>query len=621
MKINILSSEIYNKISAGEVVERPASVVKELFENSIDGGADKIFIEVKNGGISEIIVRDNGCGIAPEDVENAFLPHATSKIKKEEDLFAITSLGFRGEALASIASVSKIEISSKTEDFDYGIVMNLVGGKIVEKNEKGMETGTTIKVKDLFFNTPARLKFLKKPKSEEREITYLVSRLILANPNISIRYTVDERIVYNTFGNGLAEAMYIIYGKETYDNLLEVDFTAGEISVFGYIARPTHCKPNRSYQTLFVNNRLVTNYLVSSAVQDAVEGFIMKGKFPLFALNLSIPHDSVDVNVHPSKQEVKFENTSKIYGIINSAIYKAVSSANFIQTDNVLKTEKEDPKKPVNLQKIGESEGFSFSTFISKSVGSQNLVLRDGSKSSLAKIMAEKMREKKDQEEIVLEEVEIKRDQSVEKDREKTSYLQSEIDGVFNNVKIIGTLFDTYILVESENSMLILDQHAAHERQLYDGIMKEFKENTISTQNMLIPYILNVNLKEKDFILENIDNLKAFGFDISEFGESVFKISAVPYILQNINLKKFFDSILQEINSLMKKPAAFIDDVFARKACRAAIKGGDKISEEEILILLKSFIENNNVLLCPHGRPIVLEFSKYEIEKWFKRIV
>ena len=286
MGINLLPSQIYNKISAGEVVERPASVVKELVENSIDGGATKITVEVFDGGIKKIVVSDNGCGIEPEDVEKAFLPHATSKISNEEDLASIASLGFRGEALASISAVSKVELISKTENNDYGIVLKIEGGVFGEKHEIGANEGTRMTVSDLFFNTPARLKFLKKPKSEEHEITTLIEKFIMANPTISFRYVVDEKIVYNTFGNGLAEAMYIIYGKETYDNLLEVNYERNGIIVSGFIARPTHCKPNRTYQTLFVNGRVVTNYMVSSAVQDALESYIMKGKFPLFPLKV-----------------------------------------------------------------------------------------------------------------------------------------------------------------------------------------------------------------------------------------------------------------------------------------------------------------------------------------------
>ncbi|MDD4110995.1 MAG: DNA mismatch repair endonuclease MutL [Clostridia bacterium] len=638
MGINILSSEIYNKISAGEVVERPASVVKELVENSIDGGATKIIVEIANGGIAKISVRDNGVGIEPEDVEKAFLPHATSKIAKEEDLSIIASLGFRGEALASIAAISNVEMISKTDNYDFGVCIRISGGNILEKKELGAERGTKVEVNDLFFNTPARLKFLKKPKSEEGEITNLISKLILANPNLSIRYIVDEKIIYNTFGNGLAEALYIIYGKETYDNLLEVNYTSGDISLNGYIARPTYCKPNRTYQTLFVNNRLVTNYMISSAVQDAVDGFIMKGKFPLFALNLTVPYASVDVNVHPSKQEVKFENSNKIYGIVNSAIYKTVSSTNFIQSgENVIKGENEN--KEVNLeslQKLENKEGFSFSNLIKNTDDEKNNLNLKQDNSTISKIIYEKYlkntekieknNEILEKNENLLQEVDISSENNYIKNDFKIenkiiNYNQNKIEEVFDKFKIVGVIFNTYILIEKDDLFFIIDQHAAHERQLYDKIMLEMNSNEISTQTMLAPFLLHVNNKEKDFILENINSLINFGIDITEFGENTFKISAVPYLLSDINLKNFFDSILKDINSLMKKPIAFINETFTRKACRAAVKGGDKLSENEIAILLDGFVKNNNVLLCPHGRPIVVKFSRTDIEKWFKRIV
>ena len=331
MGINILSEEVFNKISAGEVVERPASIVKELVENAIDAGASKIGIEVFDGGIKQIIITDNGSGIEPEDVDKAFMPHATSKIKVSEDLENIASLGFRGEALASIASVSQIEMTTKTENNDFGVKICLSAGKKQEKVEVGATTGTKIIVKNLFFNTPARLKFLKKPKTEEGEITHLVGKMILANPTISFRYSVEGKIIYNTFGNGLAEALYIVYGKEVYDNLVEVNRESGNIAIRGYIARPTLSKPNRSYGTLFVNGRLVNNYMIFSAITDALDGYLMKGKFPLFALNLTLPFEDVDVNVHPSKQEVKFANPGKIYGFVSNAIFESMQNVSFVQ--------------------------------------------------------------------------------------------------------------------------------------------------------------------------------------------------------------------------------------------------------------------------------------------------
>lgn len=627
MGINILPSEIYNKISAGEVVERPASVVKELVENSIDGGATKITVEIFEGGIKKIIVSDNGTGIEPEDVEKAFLPHATSKISSETDLFSIASLGFRGEALASIAAVSQVELVSKTENNDYGISFKINGGVPESKSEVGFEKGTRISVSNLFFNTPARLKFLKKPKSEEGEITPLIAKIILANPTLSIRYIVDNRIVYNTFGNGLAEAMYIIYGKETYDNLLEVSYNCDDISVSGYIARPTFAKPNRTYQTLFVNGRVVSNYMISSAVQDAVDAYIMKGKFPLFALNISIPFEQVDVNVHPSKQEVKFENSGKIYGIVNSAIYKAVSNANYIQETTIF----EDPVKSANEPETSKNNSsFELAKLLQEHASKTNegTILRS-SDSTLSKILAEnlnnnlnKNEEKIDLNQIKLEEVEISPiipEKNEEKITEKIE--QNIIPEFFEKYKIIGVLFETYILIEQDDLFYIIDQHAAHERQLFDKFSKEVEEGGLTLQSLLVPYVFSANLKETEFLENNLDALNSSGIEIIPFGENTFKVSAVPSILSQMNLKEFFSSILEETTGLSRKTNEALKNKIARHACRSAVKAGDKLSEGEIDVLLKSFKENKNVLLCPHGRPIVVVFKKTEIEKWFKRIV
>ena len=614
MGINILPSEIYNKISAGEVVERPASVVKELVENSIDGGATKITVEIFEGGIKKIIVSDNGTGIEPEDVEKAFLPHATSKISSETDLFSIASLGFRGEALASIAAVSQVELVSKTENNDCGISFKINGGVPESKSEVGFEKGTRISVSNLFFNTPARLKFLKKPKSEEGEITSLIAKIILANPTLSIRYIVDNRIVYNTFGNGLAEAMYIIYGKETYDNLLEVSYNRDEISVNGFIARPTFAKPNRTYQTLFVNGRVVSNYMISSAVQDAVDAYIMKGKFPLFALNISIPFEQVDVNVHPSKQEVKFENPGKIYGIVNFAIYKAVSNANYIQETTIF----EEPVKSANEP---ENSKTNSSFELAKLLQEHATKFNEGttlksSDSTLSKILAENLNNNLNQ--IKLEEVEIS---PIIPEKNKEIIQQNIIPEFFEKYKIIGVLFETYILIEQDDLFYIIDQHAAHERQLFDRFSKEVEEGGLTLQSLLVPYVFSANLKETEFLENNLDALNSSGIEIIPFGENTFKVSAVPSILSQMNLKEFFSSILEETTGLSRKTNEALKNKIARHACRSAVKAGNKLSEGEIDVLLKSFKENKNVLLCPHGRPIVVVFKKTEIEKWFKRIV
>ena len=610
MGINILPEDVFNKISAGEVVERPASIVKELVENSIDAGATKISIEVFDGGLREIIITDNGSGIEPDDIEKAFMPHATSKIQKSEDLENIASLGFRGEALASITAVSQVEMITKTENHDFGVQISYSGGKFQEKNEIGAANGTKIVVKNLFFNTPARLKFMKKPKSEEGEITHLLSRLILANPSVSFRYSADGKIIYNTFGNGLAEALYIVYGKDVYDNLIEINSESGDMSIRGYIARPTLAKPNRTYGTLFVNGRLVNNYMIFSAITDALEGFIMKGKFPLFALNLNLPFEDVDVNVHPSKQEVKFANPGKIYGFVSNAIYKAVSNVNFIQ--NITNEEKDvqpvEEVKEENLTTLSKDEGSSFSYIM-------NITNKSSTEDKFANQPSKLV-------EIAIEENEkIKPEESVSQQNFATSLPvneQTKVEEVFNHFEIIGVIFNTYIILQKGEFVYFIDQHAAHERQLYDKIMASVEQNEVTTQSLFMPIEIGINEKESSFLTENQEKFKNFGFNFTIF-DNVLKIVAIPYIISNMNIKDFFDSVFAEIDSFANKPLSYINERFTQLACKSAVKAGNVLSKQEISILLDRFAQNGHVLLCPHGRPIVLQLSRNEIEKMFKR--
>lgn len=613
MGINILPEDVFNKISAGEVVERPASIVKELVENSIDAGATKISIEVFDGGLREIIITDNGSGIEPEDIEKAFMPHATSKIQKSEDLENISSLGFRGEALASITAVSQVEMITKTENHDFGVQISYSGGKFQEKNEIGAANGTKIVVKNLFFNTPARLKFMKKPKSEEGEITHLLSRLILANPSVSFRYSADGKIIYNTFGNGLAEALYIVYGKDVYDNLIEINSESGDMSIRGYIARPTLAKPNRTYGTLFVNGRLVNNYMIFSAITDALEGFIMKGKFPLFALNLNLPFEDVDVNVHPSKQEVKFANPGKIYGFVSNAIYKAVSNVNFIQNitneeKDVQPVEEVEEVKEENLTTLSKDEGSSFSYIM-------NIINKSSNGDKFANQPSKLV-------EIAIEENEkIKPEESVSQQNFATSLPvneQTKVKEVFNHFEIIGVIFNTYIILQKGEFVYFIDQHAAHERQLYDKIMASVEQNEVTTQSLFMPIEIGINEKESSFLTENQEKFKNFGFNFTIF-DNILKIVAIPYIISNMNIKDFFDSVFAEIDSFANKPLSYINERFTQLACKSAVKAGNVLSKQEISILLDRFAQNGHVLLCPHGRPIVLQLSRNEIEKMFKR--
>lgn len=627
-KINVLDKSIFNRIAAGEVVDKPASVVKELVENSIDAGATKINIEIKEGGIKKIVVSDNGCGIEPEDMVKAFLPHATSKICTTNDLDKIGTLGFRGEALSSIASVSKVQMISKVREFDMGSEITLEGGEIISQSEKGASDGTYIAVTDLFYCVPARAKFLRKPKTEEGDITNIISRLILANPNIQIKYTADDKLVYYSSGNGIEEAIYAIYGNNILDNLIKVEFSSYDklMHFSGYICKPTFSKPNRTYQTLIINGRYVINQQISTAIYKAYENFLMKGNFPFFVLYVTLPLDKVDVNVHPNKQDVKFEKSGEIFSLVVNAISEILYDLNHVKSieeesnvpEEIISTPLEEITNvhesisKVNYVEIKErvfdNDKFNeirdnLNSFISNSSSrSTSFASDDGFSYSMAKRAYENMQQQ--------------------------SFLNKSIDDEeetlpeLHDFKIIGTLFNTYILVEQEKNLLMIDQHAGHERLLYDRFKKDFEENTLVAQPLLVPYVLNLNYQEWVFIHDNLSILFSLGFDIEEFGNNSFKVNSVPVLLRDINIAEFFNSVLHDINNnISLKKTDLMEEYLAKSACRSAVKANDILSRGEVDILLNQLSTPDQVLLCPHGRPIVLRITHTEIEKWFKRLV
>ena len=634
-KINILDSYIYNRISAGEVVERPASVVKEAVENSIDAGAKNITIEIKCGGKKLIKIVDDGCGIDYEDLEKAFLPHATSKISKIDDLDSIKTMGFRGEALATIASVSKIELISKTENCDYAGKICLEGGKILSKTECGAPEGTTFIIKDLFFNTPARLKFLKSDKQEESFITNIINKLLLANNNVNFKYIVDNKIIYNSTISGLKNKIYTIYGKETFDNLIEINATKDNLKLSGYISMPSFCKANKTYQTLLVNNRYVVNSLISTAVHNAYENFLMKGKFPFFVLNFAIDYEKVDVNIHPSKMEVKFDETGKIYSFFYSTILNALNENNcptafenlVDEGNNIEPLCDEKSLDTMNATYSKDIKGFSFSDLsnIKNEINSITMSNEFEAKSdkNVSKLasnffdfegedFSENKNLKKNNENLNL--FNIKNENNLDLTE------NNDISSVALGYKIVGTVFNTYILIESNNLLYIIDQHAGHERVLFDNFMKDFEDKKIVSQPMLIPYIFNVNEEEKLLIKANRETISSIGFSIEEFGYNTYKIDSIPSILSDINLEEFVFDVLKDINKISSTNNA-IKDYFAKKACKAAVKAGQDLTREEIDYLLNEILSKKTILLCPHGRPICITMKKDDFEKMFKRIV
>lgn len=657
-KINILSKDIYNKIAAGEVVEKPASVVKELVENSIDAGATNISIDILSGGISKIRVSDNGCGIELEDFDKVFLPHATSKVKSIDDLSNIGTLGFRGEALSSIASVSNVTLASKVDNCSEGYQVKVSGGEMGETLPIGATTGTYIVVEDLFFNIPARKKFLRKPKLEENDITNYVSRLILANPSISFKYTADNKIIYQSFGTGLYDAIYSIYGKSIVDNIFEVNFEKGDFKFSGYLGKPTFSKPNRTYQTLIINGRYVINQTISTAVYKAYENFLMKSNFPFYVLNLEIPLDKVDVNVHPNKLEIKFEDSNSLFGIVYSEIAKLLYTIN--NTKKIVPDEDESSLDITKLTTIDNKEGSQYSpssnidsdeikeVSLSSDVEyevnkteveleelknniqnnkNENIVIPYSSSSSLTfKIAQNKALIQEEYSSNTMQN--IQDDNNIEKINttqilERFEKLKSTQNTFMqSNFKIVGSIFDTYIIVEIENKLLLIDQHAGHERLMYDKFTHELEIKEVAIQPLMIPYILETNYLEASFINDNIDIIRDLGYEIEEFGANSFKISTMPLLFENVSIDKIFDEILSDIdNKLVLSKSSTIKDYIAKKSCKSAVKGNTPLSKNEVEELVNKLTEPNQVLLCPHGRPVMVELEKKDIEKWFKRIV
>jgi len=632
-KINILDKSVYNLIAAGEVIERPSSVVKELVENSIDAGATNITIEIQDGGISYIKVSDDGCGITKEDMHIAFLPHTTSKIKNADDLYNIGTLGFRGEALSTITAVSKVTMISKTKEEDFGNIIKIDGGEILKEEPIGCVDGTTIISEDLFYNIPARRKFLKKAKQEEGEITNIISRIILANPNISFKYIANEKTIYNSNGNGLFDAIYSIYGKDVVDNLVSINVEKNGMKLSGYIGKTNFTKPNRTYQTLIVNGRYVVNQTISTAIYRAFENYIMKNNFPFFVLNFKIDNDKVDVNVHPNKLDVKFSNSNEIFEFVLVEISKALIDSINVTNLVLTNTEKEEKKPELDLSKLqtlGESEGINYIS--NKDFAMQEVSVGETEKKPIIEYNTI-IEYAKPREEFINTTNKLKSPTQVEffanikneetkASNEILEKPQENSDVVLKDYKLVGTLFDTYIIIQFKDYIYLIDQHAGHERILFDKFMEDYEKEELVVQPLLIPYILKVNNQEKFYINENLENLKTLGFEIDEFGDDCYKISSIPIIIKNLQLSAFFGEILKDLSNpyLNLNEDDIVRDFIAKTACKNAIKAYDKLDDSQITYLL-NLLDDTKVLLCPHGRPIILKITEKEIEKWFKRIV
>lgn len=661
-KINLLDSSIYNLIAAGEVVERPASVIKELIENAIDAGAKNITVSIRDGGISFMQVSDDGVGIDEDDIKNAFMPHATSKIKTANDLESIATLGFRGEALASIASVSKVTVISKTKEQDVGTKLEVFGGKFGNIIKTASNVGTTMTVEDLFYCVPARAKFLKKPKAEEQEITNIVSRTILAHPEINFIYMVNDKKILSSLGSTKKEALYSIYGKEAVTETLEVKASREGVSVDGFVGKPTYSKSNRTYQTLIINGRYVVNLTVQTAVANAYGDFLMKRQYPFFVLYLNVPIDEIDVNVHPNKLDVKFLKSNLVYSVVFEAVSRALNQMDYIKQIDAetntsfgfsrsvgSNTSAQVDKMGVNLNPfsanldlVGDKEKDTLSDIVMDSMLTEfkeNDVLNDnfGTGSRLLEKINDKIMHNDSTafessnyksnkgdpvrvggdiyKSVQAEMPSFKIEEFVKPQVQLQNFIEEEIIN-------IGKIFNTYLIIQWGNNMYLIDQHAGHERIRYDKLKAEYENGSIVIQPMLIPYVLTVNSEDSKIIEANLEAIRSVGFDIEEFGDNSYKISAVPVIVDGIDFDKFFSMFLAEkLNKQKITEADLVKENIMQMACKSAVKGGDDLSKSEIELLLREMKEQNVVLFCPHGRPVIVRITKNEIEKWFKRIV
>ena len=657
-KINILDDITINKIAAGEVVERPSSVTKELIENSIDANSTQIVIDITDGGKKQIRITDNGSGILSSEVDKSFLRHATSKIKEIDDLYDLYSLGFRGEALASIASVSRLEMITKTKEEPIGTKVILEGGKEILKEPVGTKNGTTIIIKDLFFNTPVRQKFLKSTHAETINISDLINKLAIGNTHIQFKYINNGKLMLNTPGDGkLLSVIRSIYGKEIVENLIEIDDKGECCSISGYIGNNNIYRSNKNLQHIYINNRFVKSKIILDAINEAYKSIIPINKHGVCFLNININPTKIDVNIHPTKMEIKFENDKDLYIEIRDLLKRKL-----LNTALIGKYESYDRKpiisesKEAYLVKNEETSNTVISNKINKTMPIEEL--DDNNKFMSFEEALSKENNKKDnkeslnsvdkKEDIKLQPLESKKgeyfiDGNIDLSKSFTfdelEYL-SNVDNKSNDIEIIkeenpiknenrfsitdfrvvGSILNTYIVLEKNDAMYLLDQHAAHEKVLYEEYMKKFKNHKIDMQMLLDPIVVEISNVDMLKVESNLDLFLKFGFEIELFGNNHIMIRGVPTIFGNPESEKFILQIIDNIEDL-KNSYDLKGDKFASMACRAAIKANDKIHTMEMKKLLSQMELCENPFTCPHGRPTIVEISKKEIEKMFKRIM
>lgn len=636
-RINLLSQNTIDQIAAGEVVERPLSVVKELTENAIDAGANAITVEIKEGGISLIRVTDNGCGIEKDQVQKAFLRHATSKIQTIEDLARTESLGFRGEALSSIAAVAQVEVITKTADSLTGIRYAIAGGREEEPEEVGAPEGTTFLVHNLFFNTPARKKFLKQPQTEGSYVADMMEHLALSHPQISIKFVNAGQVRFHTPGNGdLKEIIYRIYGRDITDALIPFQYEGAGFSVKGYLGKPEINRSNRNFETSFVNGRYVKNDIIMKAMEEGYKTYLMQHKFPFYVLHFQLDPDTIDVNVHPSKMEIRIHHGAELYQELSEAVFARLHEQELIPDVKLVK-EPEPVKVPqktpepfeMKRMQMAAEEPAKYHTetpnvadLLQKSASSQiaqNAVVVESAAPRGNVVMGQTSQTLKPPSSVIKAADHILVEKPVQLDLFEEHFLSETAKSQY---QIMGQIFDTYWLVAFKDRLFIIDQHAAHEKVKYERLVKQLEAKEVSTQMVNPPIVITLSGKEEEILHELGNCFEELGFEIEAFGGGSYLLRGMPADLYGCSEKEFFMDILDEIaDNPMKGTPDVILQKLASMACKAAVKGNNSLTAQEAKALIDELLTLQDPYHCPHGRPTIISMTKYEIEKKFKRIV
>lgn len=615
--IAILNQETIDKIAAGEVVERPCSVVKELVENAIDAGSTAITVEIKEGGISFIRITDNGCGIERDQVAVAFYRHSTSKIRSAEDLLTVKSLGFRGEALSSISAVARVELITKTYDELTGTRYVIEGSKELSNEEIGAPDGTTFIVKDLFYNVPARRKFLKTAQTEGSYISDMVEKLALSHPDISFKFINNNQTKLHTSGNGnRKDIIYHIFGREISSSLLEVKHECEYFKVEGFIGKPVITRGNRNYENYFINGRYVKSNILSRAIEEAYKSFLMQHQYPFTVLYFTF-FSELDVNVHPTKMELRFDNNNEIYVELCDTIYAILSRKEMIPEVPVDSTPA--PKKIVHEYKEPIPEPFEKRRINEVRAAESRSVYGQSVTSAVKDYSAIEPAVKTPKTSTAYEPAQVVTG---------TQQTLGDYDKVFltesakKQFSIIGQLFKTYWLIEFEDKLYIIDQHAAHEKVLYEKTMARLANKDFTSQRISPPIVMTLDARESEMLEKYRSQIEQFGYEVEHFGGKEYMISAIPDNLFNIDMKDLFIEMLDDFsNATGRQTPDIITEKVASMSCKAAVKGNDKLTLPEINKLIDELLSLDNPYNCPHGRPTIISMSKYEIEKKFKRIV